>query len=248
MLVCFLYLVSCIFQTLLAIQIIHTSGEADFVQLAVGAITQKIRAAQQNHGTCMIGLSGGATPRPVYEALGKRHDVDWKKTIVFLLDERCVGPEDPESNQKLIRETLLRHAHIPDEQIFFPDAYLPPQECADEYSIDLKHMIDQRLPDLTILGMGDDGHIASLFPPLSEEAYGETRIALHTTTDRFAVRDRISVGLNFIASAPAHVILLKGEKKKQTWEAMLAGTEDERRWPMKRLLKLEQDDVTVIFG
>lgn len=209
--------------------------EKNFVQRALDYVTDVEPK--------IIGLSGGSTPRPFYEAMGTAK-FPWKDMTVFLVDERHVPPTHEESNQRLIRETLLKSAQIPNERCIFPDTSLPLAKCIDAYARSLISMIDAQMPDLVILGMGDDGHIASLFPPLSDEAMGDERLVLATTTDRFAIHDRISVSLNFLVGAKSQLLLLKGEKKKKVWEEMLASNEDERRWPMKRVL--EQGNVTVI--
>ncbi|MBI3331806.1 6-phosphogluconolactonase, partial [Candidatus Peregrinibacteria bacterium] len=93
------------------------------------------------------------------------------------------------------------------------------------------------------LGMGDDGHIASLFPPLSDLAFSDEVLVLATATERFDVRDRISLSLNTIASANTSMFLLSGNGKKKIWKGMMASKEDERHWPAKAVL--EQTNATV---
>jgi 6-phosphogluconolactonase/glucosamine-6-phosphate isomerase/deaminase len=107
-------------------------------------------------------------------------------------------------------------------------------------------IIADHLPDLVILGMGEDGHIASLFPPVAELALGDQALIIHTTTDAFAIHDRISVSLNLLAASDQQVLLLKGEKKKKVWESMLKSKEGDARWPAKRIL--EGGRATVIWG
>ena len=143
----------------------------------------------------------------------------------------------------MVRETLLRGPASAAESVF-PDTSLSIDACVNDYVVRVKQLWGDRLPDLVILGMGDDGHIASLFPPLSGLALGDERFALHTTTPstgsgqapRFAVNDRITLALNPIAAAQAHLFLLSGADKLRVWEEMLQSSEDERRWPAKRVL------------
>lgn len=251
-LICFLYRVSCIF-ILMQYTLVETTGTDDFTQKAVDWLVTHINAAIADHGSCAIGLSGGSTPKPIYMALGKRTDVDWEKVSIFLLDERYVSNDSNDSNQKMIIETLLANAPIPPDQVFFPDTTLPIDECVTDYTADVKTLWEDRLPDITVLGMGDDGHIASLFPPLDLEETSDTHFALHTQTPlkddgtpRFPILDRIGLTLNPIASAQSHIVLLQGEAKKVTWDAMLESSDDEKRWPLKRIL--EQEEVMVLLG
>ncbi len=224
---------------------INTSSALDFTQKAAGLIAANINSCIIDRGECILGLSGGGTPKPVYELLGKEQ-IDWKKVKIFLTDERYISPGHLESNERMIRQTLLAHAKIPGENICFPDTTLPIDECMANYTHGLKEQWSEHLADLIILGMGIDGHITSLFPPVAPSLMDDTQLVAHTITDQFAVHDRITLTLNPIAAANAHVFLLKGEDKKQLWEEMLASDEDEHRWPAKRIL--EQEDVTVIFG
>lgn len=126
-----------------------------------------------------------------------------------------------------------------------PQTHLPIDACIEQYAMDLQELFAERLPDIVILGMGEDGHIASLFPPLSDIALGESALVLHTTTEQFAVRDRISVSLNMLAASGTHLFLL-GKNKKPMWETMEKSVEDERRWPAKRVIA--QGRTTVIWG
>ncbi|UPA22654.1 6-phosphogluconolactonase [Candidatus Peribacteria bacterium] len=221
------------------------TSDSDFTQKAVEWISHRMKRAIADRGQCIIGLSGGSTPRPVYSALG-REDIDWSKVFVHLVDERYVPATHQDSNQRLVRDTLLMHAQIPDAQLIFPDTSLPIEECVQDYEGQVHALWAENLTDVMVLGMGDDGHIASLFPPLLPHMMDETRIVIHTTTDRFVIHDRITLTLNPIASAHSTVFLLTGADKKRTWTEMLASTEDETRWPVKELFQEDEADVAAI--
>ena len=105
-------------------------------------------------------------------------------------------------------------------------------------------MIDTYLPDIVTLGMGSDGHIASLFPPVPDIALGDEALVVHTETDQFAITDRISVSLNFLCAAQDQIFFLKGTDKKFVWDEMIASDEDEHRWPAKRMI--ETGDVSLV--
>jgi len=188
------------------------------------------------HGKCIVGLSGGSTPKPLYGALGKSEEVDWSKIFVFLVDERHVEEADDDSNTKLIKDTLQP------ENFVYP-TYAPLKEWQKGYDEELKKLFDGHWPDVVLLGMGEDGHIASLFPPVADDASDGT-LTMHTTTDHFAVHDRLSTTLLVLTNAKSKIFLLKGEGKKNTWEAMEISEEGSERWPAKAVL--ESEGVTLV--
>ena len=222
---------------------ITTTSEEEFISRSTATLAHMIREAIETRGECILGLSGGSTPKPIYEALGKE-DIDWSKVHVFLVDERHIDAGDDKSNQKLVRDTLLAHASIPESNIVFPDTSLPIDECMEKYTKDLKEQWSDHLPDVITLGLGEDGHIASLFPPLDDLAMGDERLVLHTTTDQFDVHDRITISLNAITAAGKQIFFLKGEGKFETWKAMRGSDEGAERWPAKGVA--EGGEVTVV--
>jgi 6-phosphogluconolactonase len=211
-----------------------TDTGREFTAAGVTLLEGLINEAVLRKDRCVIGLSGGSTPWPVYEALGKSKKIDWSKVWLFLVDERYVSAESDDSNTRLVRETLLAHAAIPPMQCKYPSA-LPLEDWKNEYEETLADLLGGEWPDIVILGMGEDGHIASLFPPVADEGRGP-ELSVHTTTDQFAVHDRLSVTMPVLANAQSKIFLLRGEGKKNVWEEMLASDEDEERWPAKAVL------------
>lgn len=128
-------------------------GEAcarDVARLARDAVTAR--------GAFHVALSGGSTPKHLYAALRELH-VPWERVFVYFSDERTVPPGHADSNYRLARDHLLSHVPIPEEQVFRMRGELDPHEAARAYEA----VLPERL-DLNLLGMGDDGHTASLFP------------------------------------------------------------------------------------
>jgi 6-phosphogluconolactonase len=117
-----------------------------------------------------IALSGGNTPRPVYTHLAAvGHDLLWERIIITFGDERCVPLDDAQSNFRMVRESLIAPAAVPEQSVLRMRAELEPHLAAQEYQDDLDVLATQRgehmyRHDLILLGMGDDGHTASLFP------------------------------------------------------------------------------------
>ena len=147
-------------------EIIHSGN---FVEDAVERIAAAIVKVQQTDRRFRLSLCGGGTPKPIYEALAKRNDIDWSRVLVTFGDERCVGPEDEASNYRMAREALLKPAEVPGENVVRIEGERDPEEAArvcETRLRDLATVTGEAIfrHDLVLLGMGDDGHTASLFP------------------------------------------------------------------------------------
>ncbi len=143
-------------------EVIHAS---DFVAEAASLIESAAQDAIAQRGTFSLALSGGNTPRPVYAEIAKR-SIDWTRVIVTFGDERCVPPEDEHSNFHMATESLLSHVAIPPENVLRMKGELEPAVAARQYENDLRARSEGGIfrHDLILLGMGPDGHTASLFP------------------------------------------------------------------------------------
>jgi 6-phosphogluconolactonase len=149
----------------------------DSQQLASAAAEAVVAAAARacnDHGRFVWCLSGGNTPRALYELLAGpafATRIDWAHTHIAFGDERCVAPDDPASNYRMIHEALLRHVPIPAAQLHRIAGEEPPEEAARAYEIALRALLGESQSgaplqpfDLVLLGLGSDGHTASLFP------------------------------------------------------------------------------------
>ena len=213
-------------------KIIIVQHEAEFCGRGVEILQSSMSASIIERGKVVIGLSGGSTPRAIYEVLGKEK-LDWSKVWVFLVDDRYINADDPKSNQFLLRSTLLKNAPIPESQIIFPDTTLPYEDCIRSYEVQLRSLL-KTPADLVTLGLGDDGHIASLFPPVLDDAFGD-HLVIGTETEQFDVRQRISVTMPVLQAAREIVFFLKGEVKKKTWKEMMTSKDGPNRWPARAL-------------
>jgi 6-phosphogluconolactonase len=141
-----------------------------FVADAADYVLEQARKAISERNEFRIALSGGNTPRPVYARLATvGHDLPWDLIRITFGDERCVPPDNNESNFRMAWEALLAPAAVPEESILRMRGEIDPPIAAQEYQDDLDRMALQRSEpiyrhDLILLGLGDDGHTASLFP------------------------------------------------------------------------------------
>lgn len=216
---------------------IQAGDEEEFVRKGTKFLEQRIEQVVAERGCCTLGLSGGSTPREIYTKLGKSQEIDWTKVTVFLVDERYVPSGHKESNEQLIRETLLKHAKISPQNLVFPDTTLPVDRCVQNYEERLKKIFKEDGPDVIVLGLGPDGHIASLFPGDVDAILEQKRTVLHTQTDRFAIHDRITVTLPILTNAHTQIFLLKGEEKKKIFAETLSSNTDPIEHPAHALLE-----------
>lgn len=125
--------------------------------------------AIRKRGRFVVALSGGSTPKAMNALLAAppyAEQIDWSQVFVFWGDERCVPPEHTESNYRMARETLLQLVPVPDVNVHRIQGELAPERAARAYEDELRAFFGAAAPrfDLLLLGLGDDGHTASLFP------------------------------------------------------------------------------------
>ncbi len=195
-----------------------------FAQHAISAVGQRGRA--------VVSLSGGSTPRRMGELLARppfREQIPWPRLHFFWGDERWVPLESPDSNAGTARRSFLDQVPVPPEQIHtFPTVGLSPRQSAAAYAREIQDLIgeeDGGLPrfDLVLLGMGDDGHTASLFP--GTEALDErTLLAVANPVPKLGAT-RLTLTAPVLNAGRAVVFLVGGEGKAETLAAVLDGPE-----------------------
>jgi 6-phosphogluconolactonase len=139
------------------------------MQAAAEHVVEVARVATERRGRFTVALSGGSTPADLYtllatEAFARR--VDWSRVHVFWGDERCVPPEHPQSNYRMARQTLLAKVPVPEAHVYRIRGENDPKEAAAAYEELLRRVLGGTGFDLVLLGMGDNGHTASIFPGL----------------------------------------------------------------------------------
>ena len=202
-------------------------------------IVEQCQQAVMANGRFTLVLAGGSTPFYAYEIMGTPPDRDrikWEQTHVFFGDERCVPPSDDESNYKMADESLLSKVPIPPGQVHRMKGEDDPDAAAKEYGQMLKERFMDEGPDVLLLGMGDDGHTASLFPGTPAVAEAKHRcVANHVTYDYIPAGTswRITVTLPFINRARDVFILATGAAKAGRIAEVLEGPTDVERLPVQ---------------
>ena len=183
----------------------------------------KQRVAAQGRFT--VALSGGATPRRLYTLLGStpyRENAEWKHTHVFWADERCVPGDHPESNFKLAVDAFLSNVTMPKENIHRIKGEEGPRRAAQDYEQDIRSFFGPALfPvfDLIILGAGEDGHTASLFPG-SDSLHERTRLAVPVYLEPPKL-NRVTLTLPVLNKAAQVLFLASGRTKADVVFAVL---------------------------
>lgn len=185
------------------------------------------QAAVLRGGRFTAAISGGETPVSFYERLAASgRDLPWDKTHLFLADERLVPEDHPDSNLRLIEAKLLRHVPIPKENIHAIVVGREPQTAARGYEKDIRAFFglgEGELPhfDLILLGLGQDGHTASLFP--GSESLRETR-RLAVAVERPAPdHPRVTLTLPVLNAAHVVIFMVAGEHKASALKAVIEG-------------------------
>ena len=203
---------------------------------AADAMALALKEGLLARGTGHVALSGGSTPAPIYERLSTDGSVDWTKVTVTLADERMTEPGDPASNEVLVRNTLLQNEA--------KDATFAPLGEGQA------KLADQ---DVILLGMGGDGHFASLFPTAKELNQGMDAHAgsvLRMTPDPLPANapfPRLTLSLAAILRAKQLILAITGEEKRSVLEqANTPG--DVRELPIRALLAADHPDFTIVWA
>ena len=201
--------------------------EEDLAAASRAAAEEVARAAREAvaaRGRFTLGLTGGATPRELYALLAADAAFPWARTHAFFSDERCVPPDHPDSNYGMAREALL--SRVPVAAVHRMEGELPPADAALRHEADLKaaFALDGGAPpalDLLLLGLGADGHVASLFPRTA--ALGErARLCVANEVPRLGAT-RLTLTVPVLNEARRVLFLVAGEQKAWAVRAAFDG-------------------------
>lgn len=196
------------------------NDEKTFISTSTDYVLKIIQLNSKKKSQINIALSGGSTPQPIYKALAKKLPT---LPIVhfYQVDERYVPADHPDSNQKMIRTTLKP------KNFHYFDTSLPIKKSLQKYSKELPKSFD-----LTILGIGEDGHTASLFP--NTKALTTKSQVAHTTTRKFSIKDRLTITFPTILKSKNILVLLKNKAK--IIKELQNPTKSKEKFPALKLL------------
>jgi 6-phosphogluconolactonase len=215
----------------LSVRVYETPEE--LAAAAAREFAAKAREAIEERGRFAVVLAGGSTPKATYEILARDYAnrIDWSSVHVFFGDERTVPPDHEDSNYRMARETLLEYIRV--GGVHRIRCELPPDEAAAAYEEELREFFGEEPPrfDLILLGIGADGHTASLFPETSA-------LEVH---DRWVVANpvlkldttRITLTVPVINAASSVIFLVAGEDKAAALKEILEGDADPREYPAR---------------
>jgi 6-phosphogluconolactonase len=216
-----------------------SSTPAEVASAAARLFTDRVSAAAQARGIARVAISGGTTPKAMFALLADpsqpfvKH-VPWDKLDLYWVDERCVPPDHADSNYRMTKEQLLSKVPLPAERIHRMEGELPPEEAAARYEATIRNgfrLEGAETPtfDLILLGMGDDGHTASLFPH-TEALDDMTHIVV---ANHVSQKDtwRITLTWPVINQGREVVFLIEGAGKAQVLQDVLLGPYQPETYP-----------------
>lgn len=227
----------------------HALSEQQLIPVLGHALKKAINEVLAQQKSVCLALAGGTTPAPLYRWLSEQADIAWGHCKITLTDERWVNPQQPDSNELLLRENLLiNHG----QQAYFcplKNAEKSAREGQQNLETDLRTNLPQL--DIVLIGMGDDGHFASVFPGL--EGF-EKLIDLQNTALCQAVQpphaphERMTLTPVYLLSAKRIFILFKGAKKTRLYEQAKHNIHHIEEIPLRLLLSQKKVPVDVYWS
>jgi len=198
---------------------------------------QRARDAVTNRGRFAVALAGGNTPKAAYALLAqepRKSQVDWRNVAVFFGDERCVPPDDEQSNYKMASDALLSRVPVPEENVFRMHGEEQPRQAAQAYADVLRRTLgDPPEFDLVMLGMGPDAHTASLFP--GTDPHTDDAQLVRAPYVKKVGMYRLTLTPAAINAARCIVIATEGPSKTQALHDVFTASEDPRERPIQSI-------------
>lgn len=204
------------------------------IERSLSLVVTKIQAAIENRGKCTIALAGGNTPKPLYEALAQQ-SLPWNKLEIFWGDERYVSPDHLDSNQLMARQAWLQPVSFPETNIHpMTTTAQDPHLDAQKHEAELRQIFQLasgEFPnfDLILLGIGDDGHTASLFPQTDALKVTDRLV----TVGNKGGEPRLTFTVPLLNHARCVIFIVNGENKRPALKEIFAPQGDEMMYPAR---------------
>lgn len=221
------------------------SGE--LLERLSAAVISDLEEAIESRGYGVILVSGGSTPKRLFERL-RQAPIAWDRVRIGLCDERWVGREHPDSNEKLVRETLMQEQASVAELVGWYD---PSMSAQDAETLCSDRLRERLWPiDVAVLGMGEDGHTASLFPHNPQLAQGldmNRETLCISMVPSAAPHPRMSLTLKALLQARHLYLHFEGDRKREVFEEAMDGS-DAEAMPIRALLHQNSKDIEVYYA
>lgn len=207
---------------------------SDFARAAASHITAAVGETVRVRGRCALALTGGSTPRPVYDLMAVppiAETIPWDCVDIYFGDERCVPPDNPASNYRMAHEALLRHVPVPQGSVHRMEGERLDREAA---ALDYARLLPTRL-DVLLLGMGEDGHTASLFPESTAVRETVRRVVPAMGPEPFPYR--LTITPPVIDDAVAVIVMVTGSEKADAVARALNVSHSPEEFPIQFALR-----------
>jgi len=221
----------------------------DFITEISYLIEEKILDAYDRNGLARIALSGGSTPIPIYQKLAQSQVIPWDRMEIYLVDERFVPSHDQLSNHKLIADIFGANlTFVHGFETWNTD--LPIQECSRLYNQNLESILDEEdfLFDLVILGMGTDGHTASLFPKDAQTLHDTENLATFSLNTTGTPKERLTLTYKALLASDDIYLILNDADKIVTLEKVLSETGDYFEYPIRKIIDEHQNTTIYVLN
>lgn len=213
-----------------------STGSDTWARSVVDIIAEQSKAAIEARAEYTLVLAGGSTPLPVYQLMADNPDwIDWQRTFVFWGDERCVAPDHPDSNYGMAKRVLLDFVPVQPANIYRMMGEIEPQAGAQDYEqmIAAFFIGKEKRFDTVLLGLGEDGHTASLFP--DTEALKETARWAAANPHPYSDGMRLTLTFTALNAARDVLFLVTGENKAEVAAEVIENPDGRPPYPAKRV-------------
>lgn len=190
------------------------SAQSTFEDSAASLIVELANKSIKERGSFSIVLCGGTTPKAIYSKLAIA-ETDWASWYVYFGDERCLAANDSERNSVMANNSWFMHVDIPSDHIFPIAGELGNEEAASQYE---KIVAEAGQFDLVLLGLGEDGHVASLFPG---QKWGDNSLVIPVNNAPKYPNERVSLTINSLSNARDVIFLVAGKNKATAFESWI---------------------------